>query len=172
VSKVDLFHGHFLAKGPQTEYASAAAWFNDVQMILYHSAEYLHEVWKDLEPGDPVYEEHPVERSFAGWTHGDNAEVVAAISLILPGSLLKSYASAGTVYAEELNDSIHVSEHKLSTFGGNAAWYLQNSCGPGDAKCKPCEIFNMMYIMEDLNGRFVTPDGKRVEFFFHCKFKN
>lgn len=172
VSKVDLFHGHFIAKGPQTHYASAAAWLNDVEMTLYHSAEYLHEVWKDLEPGEEIYEEHATERSFAGFTKGEIMDADAAINFILPGIFLKSYSKAGTIYAEELNESLKISSHKLSTFGGNEGWYIENSCDPTDTQCKPCEIFNMMFIMPDPKGRFTTPDGAQVEIFFHCKFRD
>jgi len=172
MSKVDLFHGHFLAKGPQTEYASGAAWFNDVVLVLYHSAEYLQNVWPDLKPGDEEYKEHAVERSFVGWMQSVDTEAVAAITLILPGELLKSYPGAGTIYAEELNQSVQVSQHQLSGFGGNQAWHLTNSCDNGDTSCKPCEIFNMMFMMPDANGRFVTPDGVRIEIFFQCRFRD
>jgi hypothetical protein len=170
MSKVDLFHGHFLAKGPQTYYASPADWLNDVEMVLYHSAEYLQGVWTSLDKNSDLYHEHDVERSFAGWTKGDVLGVEAAINLIVPGSQIKSYANAGTIYAEELNASLHISQHNLSNFGGNEKWML-NTCGPNEKDCEPCEIFNMMYMMEMPNGRFLSPDGKRIDIFFHCKYR-
>lgn len=178
LDKQDLFHGHFMGKGPGTNYASADAYFADVQVSLYHSKEYLHS-WETIPLEDSPFSVRPPQRSFVGKFFGTDDTATAAIDLIrhdiypepYPIKFLRGYKTAGTIYTEEINESQSYSAHKHTTFGGHEQLYV-NSCSATDKDCKPCRIFSMAYILEQKDGRFVSPDGKRFDVTVHCRYIN
>lgn len=173
LSKMDLFHGHFLAKGPQTTYSSPEDFFKDLKLILYHSHEYENEYWKDIKGEDP-FVPHKRQRSFVGMF--DNSGLVtAAIYLIdpnlypkpYPEHFLRQYKTDGTIYMKDINDSLDISQHELKTFGRSPKLYLHSDPRVG----KPCEVFSQFYILQQANGRFTSPNGKKYDMVLHCHYK-
>jgi len=171
LDKVDLFHGHYITRGPQTLYASAGEFFGDLTAILYHSREYIPHSWQDIGPNEDIMTPR-LARSFFGWFAEDKPELRTAISLIAPNVKPKTYKTAGTIYTDEVVASLPgLSEHKYTSFAGEEKLFI-NTCGnDGQAGCKPCEFFNMAYIIADPNGRFMSPDGVRFDVSFHCVYR-
>lgn len=175
LNKVDLFHGHFLARGPHTQYASPKAYFDDIQVSLYHSKEYLH-TWDEIPLESSPFVDHPDQRSFVGMFLGDDVGVTAAIDLIrrdlyvepYPVGFLRGYKVAGTIYSNEVNDSQNYSLHKYQSLGGSEHLYV-NTCEGGEKDCEPCRIFTT-YVMEQKDGRYLSPDGVRFDVTVHCRY--
>lgn len=175
LNKKDLFHGHFFARGPQTSYASAKAYFDDVQVSLYHSQEYLHS-WKEIPLESSAFVDHPQQRSFVGKFVGGEENVTAAIDLIrrdFPAEtytkyFLRGYKSAGTIYSNEVNESQNYSLHTYKAFGGDEDLFV-NTCDASETPCEPCRIFTT-FIMEQADGRFQSPDGVRFDVTVHCRY--
>ncbi len=172
LNKKDLFHGHFLNRGPHKIYKSAEEYFSDVKMILYHSQEYLN-TWQSI-VGDDPFVPHEQQRSFVGYfDHSDHVE--AAIDLIdrnlypkpYQPKDLKMYKVAGTIYTAELNRSVAVSLHDGSSTGESLNFYLETD----STDRSHCEIFQQIYILEEPGGRFVSPDGKTYDVVVHCKYR-
>lgn len=169
LSLKDFFHGHLLARGPRVVYTSPADYFSDVQLILYHSQEYLS-TWEEIEGYDP-FVPHEQQRSFVGW-FGENQEVIPAIDLLdrslypkpYTMSTLRGYRGSGTVYMKDLNASVKQSLHNYD--GTRIDFYMQGS----DDMQKKCEIFQQIYLLEESGGRFVSPDGKRYDITLHCRY--
>lgn len=173
LNKKDLFHGHLLARGPHTLYATAEEYFADARLILYHSQEYLNN-WEEIEGATP-FVQHEQQRSFVGWFSGPTW-VEAAIDLIdkdlflqavRPQFFLKGYKGQGTIYLNELNDSVKESLHDYSYGGPRLSFYLKSD----EPSKNQCELFQMIYILEDAEGRFVSPDGKRFDITLHCRYR-
>ncbi len=173
LSKKDLFHGHLLARGPQTLYQTAEEYLSDARLILYHSQEYLNN-WVDIE-GPTPFVSHEQQRSFVGW-FSEASGVDAAIDLINPNLLLQAnrpqfflrgYKEQGTIYLNELNDSVKESLHDYSYGGPQLSFYLKSD----EPSTNQCELFQMIYILEDAQGRFVSADGKRFDMTLHCRYR-
>lgn len=173
LDKKDLFHGHFLARGPQTLYATAEEYMADIQLVLYHSQEYLNN-WEEIEGDDP-FVPHEQQRSFVGRLSGPSW-VEAAIDLIdrklylqdkNPEYFLRGYKSSGTIYMNQLNDSLKVSQHDFGHYGNALRLYLKSD----DPQLEKCEIFQQTYLLEDPKGRFLSPDGKRFDMTLHCRYR-
>jgi hypothetical protein len=173
LNKKDLFHGHLLARGPQHVYNSAQEYFLDVRLILYHSQEYIN-TWEDIEGDDPFVRREN-QRSFVGWFYGENEEVEAAISLLdrslypkpYAKNILRSYKNAGTIYMSDLNLSLKESLHEHQMQGNSEPLYIQNPAN----KNERCEIFPQIYLLEEAEGRFTSPDGKRFDITMHCRYR-
>ncbi len=83
-----------------------------------------------------------------------------------PKHFLKQYKDAGTIYTKDVNDSLKVSNHTQSTFGKQQNLFIWSD--PNITK--PCQVFSQFYILENANGRFTSPDGKRYDLSLHCRY--
>lgn len=159
ISREDLFHGHMMLSGPQLEYASAESFLSDLKVVLFHSAEYTQRWRKEGMRNIPIDQRTP--RSFLGWVESG---LQKAVDFVGPSQRLKSYEQAGTIYSEEIVES-HPGQflHKYSNFGGIEPLHL-------NANGIRCEAKQSLYVFQEPGGRFVSPDGKPYELFFHCVF--
>lgn len=173
LDKKDFFHGHFLARGPRTIYQSAADYLSDVQVILYHSQEYLHN-WEPIDGDDP-FVPHQQQRSFVGRFDNSAGSVDAAIDLIdralypKPYKMgdLRVYKIAGTIYTSEINRSLNVSLHEGLSEGKRVDLLMATD----SLERKHCQIFEQVYILEEPKGRFTSPDGKKFDITIHCRYR-
>lgn len=173
LNKKDMFHGHLLARGPQTIYPSADDYFSDSHLMLYHSQEYLNN-WETILGTNP-FVPHEQQRSFVGWFRGSS--VIPAIDLIdprqqalapQPENFLRLYKTQGTIYLNDLNQSLHESLHGNNEESiDRVDLFIQSQENP-ETKCR---IFQEIYILEDSKGRFMSPDGVRMDVTMHCRYR-
>jgi|GEM_PF-2888164 hypothetical protein len=154
MDKKDFFHGHLVSMGPKTVYDSPEDFYADVTLILFHSREYLPHAW------DEAAGSRQVPRSFIGYLNGHGPEGISpAIDSIAPGvRLMNSYKTAGTIYTENITDSLPA--------------LTQHSYHPEDPLfIGECGINSQLYLLADPQGRWITPDGVRIDMFLQCKYK-
>jgi len=168
LNKKDFYHGHFISRGPQTEYSGAEEYFNDLSAILYHSREFLFDSWKPI-GADENIRAGRVPRSFVGWFDKDIPELKPAIDLIAPGVVLsRSYKGSGTIYTGEVTESVPgLTSRNYSSSARPEDLFIKT--GEGGESCK---IFDMPFILADPVGRFMSPDGVRFEVFLHCRYSS
>lgn len=151
LSMDDLFHGHLLLKGPQVDYASPEELAADVQMILYHSAEY-NQRWEN------EWELDIVNRRVRSFIGSVTSPLVQPAVDLLP-QVPRSYERSGTIYAGEVAAAHpEISQHEWGQFGGEPELRL-TLCRDGE--CRACHASSQMYVM---------PGPEGVQTYIRCEF--
>ena len=156
----DFFHGHLILKGPQSTFDSPKSFFDNVSVVLYHTAEYNNRWENQASSGVPAQQRTP--RSLLGFRDGRLQPATDFIH-----DLPQSYENSGTLYGSDVVKALpDMSSLPYGDFGGVPDVFV-NTMGPsGPTLCQADSL--EFYILYRADGRFHAPDGKPIEIFVRC----
>jgi len=156
----DFFHGHFLMKGPVFTFSSAEEFFGNIQLMIFHAAEYNNRWENEKSAGVPIGARTP--RSFVG----TSGKVTLAKDWVTVGNFPHSYETQGTINPVDIaesNPALVLYPYNRYTRSPRFTVAVQD----GNRKGR-CEMDTEFYIVPSPQGPYRTPNGEAYDLFVRC----